>query len=146
MGRFYQERDRVIDPTTQQQPLLPTANHHPPSQVEVYETHLQVPHYIVYSRYTQRLQYFHLVEGRYQEQPLQATAPQAWFADLAIGLGIWSGEFEGITSDWLRWCDASGNGLLTDTETERIGREQAEQRAAMLAERLRSLGVNPDEF
>ena len=146
LGRFYRESDRVIDTTRQRQPTLPPAITQPPKKLEVYETHLQVPHYVVYSRYTQRLRYFHLSDGRYQEQPLRADEPPIWFADLEVGLGIWHGEFEGITSHWLRWCDAAGNWFLTDTETERAAREQAQQRAEILAERLRSLGINPDEL
>ncbi|WP_204139975.1 Uma2 family endonuclease [Halomicronema sp. CCY15110] len=138
LGRFYGAGDRVVDPRADQfpPPLAPVNT--PPSKVEVYEQYLGVKHYIVYSRYTQRLRYFQLQSGRFQEQALQPENPRIWLPDLGIGLGIWQGLFEGIPSHWLRWCDRSGNWFWTDTET-------AQQRAERLAERLRSLGVDPDE-
>lgn len=57
--------------------------------------------------------------------------------DLGVGLGLWSGKFEGVPSCWLRWCDKAGNWLLTDTE-------RAEQKAERLAARLRALGIDPE--
>ncbi|RZM83071.1 Uma2 family endonuclease [Leptolyngbya iicbica LK] len=139
LGRFYRAQDRVIDPRADQfpPPLAPVNT--PPSKVEVYEQYLGVKHYIVYSRYTRRLRYFQLVSGRFQEQTLQAENPRIWLADLDIGLGIWQGNFEGVPSAWLRWCDRAGNWFLTDTEA-------AQQRAERLAERLRSLGIDPDDI
>jgi hypothetical protein len=70
------------------------------------------------------LRYFKLEGGQYQEQPLNSEAPLVWLTDLEIGLGIWQGEFEGVTAAWLRWCDQEGNWLLTDTEQERQAKEQ----------------------
>jgi Uma2 family endonuclease len=95
----------------------------PPRKFEVYEQYLKVPHYIVYSRYTQRLRYFQWVEGTYQERSLRPENPLIWLEDLEIGLGIWSGEFDDAEWDWLRWCDRDGNWLLTDTEEERQSKE-----------------------
>ena len=85
----------------------------------MYETYLRVPHYLVYSRYTQRLRYFKLEGGQYQQMRLN-EAPLIWLTELEIGLGIWQGEFEGVSVAWLRWCDRDGNWLLTDTEQERL--------------------------
>lgn len=36
--------------------------------------------------------------------------------EIELGLTLEPGTFEGMTTTWLRWCDASGNILLTDTE------------------------------
>jgi hypothetical protein len=130
----------------------------PPSKFEVYEEYLRVPHYVVYSRYTQRLRYFKLNGRRYEEQLIADQSPKIWLADLDIGLGLWDDYFEGLPGPWLRWCDSAGNWLLTDTEQERlakeqerlakeqecIAKEQAQARADRLAEQLRSLGVDPD--
>jgi Uma2 family endonuclease len=99
----------------------------PPRKFEVYEQYLKVPHYIVYSRYTQRLRYFQWVEGAYQERSLRPENPLIWLEDLEIGLGIWSGEFDDAEWDWLRWCDREGNWFLTDTEEERQSRESERQ-------------------
>ncbi|WP_228021245.1 Uma2 family endonuclease [Vasconcelosia minhoensis] len=108
----------------------------PPRKFEVYERYLRVPHYIVYSRYTRRLRYFRWIDGEYQEQPLRPTNPLIWLDDLAIGLGIWQGEFDEVAGDWLRWCDASGDWFLTDTEQERRAKNQ-ERRARNQERRAR---------
>ena len=141
LGRFFNASDRISDgdseiasSSSDQHPV-----NRPPSKVDVYEQYLRIPHYIVYSRYTQRLRYFKLVGSRYEEQPVKDSAPLIWLADLEIGLGLWDGYFEGLPGPWLRWCDAEGSWLLTDTE-------KAEQRAERLAQRLREMGVNPDDI
>jgi Uma2 family endonuclease len=112
-----------------------------PSKLEVYERYLQVPNYLVYNRYTQKLRHFQLLNGRYQEQSLSDTNPMVWLADLGIGVGLWEGTFENTTSRWLRWCDRGGNWFLTDTEQERRAREQerrARERAEQVARQARS--------
>jgi Uma2 family endonuclease len=60
---------------------------------------------------------------------------------LGVELGIWQGRYENLELPWMRWWDAQGQLLLT-------GRERAErerQRADRLAERLRALGVDPEQ-
>jgi Uma2 family endonuclease len=104
----------------------------PPRKWEVYEQILRVPYYIVFSRYTNQLRFFQLVGGRYQEQTLDAQQPQIWIPELALGIGLWHGSYEGIERLWLRWYDDRG-WILTDTE-----------RADRLAARLRELGEDPD--
>ncbi|WP_250565157.1 Uma2 family endonuclease [Adonisia turfae] len=144
LGRFFKDSDQIPDddnkiPESRVGNAHPPANgaERPPSKVDVYEKYLRVPHYLVYSRYTQRLRYFKLVGRRYEEQSIQDGTPMIWLDDLKIGLGLWKGYFEGLPGPWLRWCDVDGNWLLTDTE-------QAEKRAEQLAERLRAMGVDPD--
>ncbi len=143
LGRFYDPSARVPDPGAS---LVPTVDIissdtnglsqgiprrrrlKPPGKFEVYEHYLRIPHYIVYSRYTQQLRHFQLVGGSYQEQDLESTNPCLWIDDLGIGLGIWEGRFADIPSHWLRWCDRSGNWFLTDTEQAEQERAQAEQK------------------
>ncbi len=108
----------------------------PPSKWEVYEKLLCVPYYIVFSRYTNRVRFFRLIENKYQEQPLDHENPKIWIEELGIGLGLWHGEFRGITRLWLRWYDAEGNWIPTDTEQERIRAEQERIRAEQ--ERIRA--------
>jgi Uma2 family endonuclease len=122
LGRFFRPGD--VLPTVQ--PPLPSAS--PPGKLEVYERYLQVPHYIVYSRYSQTLRYFKLVVGRYEEQPLAPQPPLIWLPDLQLGLGIWSGDFQRTPGQWLRWCDQEGQWCLTEAERERQGKER-ERRA-----------------
>lgn len=88
----------------------------PPHKWDVYEQWLRVPHYLVFSRHTNRLRYFRLEAEGYQEVSLAADNPQAWLPDLQVGLGLWQGEFAGITRQWLRWYDAAGHWLPTQIE------------------------------
>ena len=64
-----------------------------------------------------------------------------FLSQIGLGLTIWHGIFEGKKYDWLRWCDESGNILLTGNELA----EQEKQRADRLLEILRERGINPDE-
>lgn len=88
---------------------------------------------------------------------------------IGLGLMLWDGEFEGKYDRWLRWCDARKNMILTGFERavsaesraeEAEGRaEEAEnraekaeeiaaserQRAEKLAQRLKALGIEPEE-
>ncbi len=69
---------------------------------------------------------------------------------------LWEGEFERYPQQWLRWCDDSGNLLLTGTEAARMGQEklksaeevlsQEREKADRLAEKLRSMGIDPAEI
>jgi Uma2 family endonuclease len=134
LGRFHVEPENAAEqepvsassaPVSLAGQVEPKAK--PPGKFEVYETHLRVPHYFVYSRFTQRLRYFKLHGGKYQEQLLNPEPPLIWLTDLEIGLGIWQGEFEGVTAHWLRWCDRLGTWLLTDTEQAQQQLEQERQ-------------------
>jgi Uma2 family endonuclease len=132
---------------------------------EVYEQALRIPYYVVFSRYTDSLRAFKLEGGRYQE--LEIPENRVWMEEINIGLGLWSGEYFGVTRLWLRWYDAEGNWILTPeeqaleiaiqenarAEQERQRAEQERQRAeiaesqlAALIERLRESNINPDRF
>jgi Uma2 family endonuclease len=72
---------------------------------------------------------------------------EPWFPDLELGVTEWDGEYDGMTCRWLRFCDQAGHVLPTGIERAKIAEqraESAEQRAALLAEKLRALGVEPD--
>ncbi|MBW4649983.1 MAG: Uma2 family endonuclease [Kastovskya adunca ATA6-11-RM4] len=92
-----------------------------------------------------------------------------WMEQIELGVTLWEGSFEGKHYTWLRWCDRSGNLLLTGderaeqerqraeqerqraeqehqrAEQERQRAEQEHQRAERLAELLRARGIDPDE-
>jgi Uma2 family endonuclease len=121
LGRFEREEGKSTESVKAE-----SSRRQPPGKLEVYEKYLRVPHYIVYSRYTQQLRYFKLEGGVYQEQLLQTQNLHIWLADLEVGLGIWEGVFEDVPSHWLRWCDGQGNWLLTDTEQAQLEKEQAQ--------------------
>ena len=67
---------------------------------------------------------------------------EPWLEQVGLRLTLWDGEFEGLATTWLRWCDREGN--LLPTGAERAA--QAEAKAARLAARLRELGVDPEEM
>jgi Uma2 family endonuclease len=147
LGRFYNETSRVANAESatragnpRKNTLEPTATK-PPTKLEVYERYLRIPHYLVYSRYTQCLRYFKLNGGHYQEQSLSPENAIAWLADLEVGLGVWEGVFEDVPGYWLRWCDHSGNWFLTDTEQARMAREQAEAQVLQAAQNLLATGM-----
>lgn len=132
----------------------------PPGKFTVYEQILKVPNYIIYDEATQRLRYFRLVEGQYQEQIVAANAPSLWIPELKIGLGLWTGTYRHIRQKWIRWCNGEGNWLLTETETERSAKEsersakeqersekeQERSERQKLANYLRSIGIDPDNL
>jgi Uma2 family endonuclease len=75
-----------------------------------------------------------------RDQP--PLAQGAVFASIGLGLLLWEGEFEGVHSTWLRWQDAGGTLLLTGQERAAV----EASRAAVLAAKLRELGVDPDSL
>lgn len=145
--------------------LIGKAAEKPPSKWEVYEQILRIPYYIIFSRYSDRLQVFNLQSGHYQEA--QLPDQKFWLPEIDLGLGVWEGEYRGMHRLWLRWYDTEGNWLPTDTERLKLAKqaivsveqraesaeqraksaeqraETAEQRAADLAQRLRELGIEP---
>ena len=137
----------------------------PPTKWEVYEQILKVPYYIVFDRYTDTLKVFELSGGFYKE--IQLTEPKIWIPQLELGLGVWSGEYDGLHRRWLRWYDAQGNWILTPTEqaqakfeterqraeaesqraeTERQRAEAEREKSQRLEELLRSHGIDPDNL
>jgi Uma2 family endonuclease len=100
---------------------------------------LGILYYVIYSsrrRKKPRLEVHKLVDGTYQ---LQSGNP-VWLPEIGLGIGAERGIYGGITREWLYWYDSEGKRLLTPEERT----QQAEQRARILAERLRSFGIDPD--
>jgi Uma2 family endonuclease len=54
----------------------------------------------------------------YERQVIAYQARQdCWLEGVNLGLTLWTGEFEGkFYERWLRWCDRTGNILLTGDE------------------------------
>jgi hypothetical protein len=91
----------------------------------------------VFDRYTDELKAFTLMAGSYQQISLQE--PKIWLPQLELGLGLWWGDYEGITRHWLRWYDAQGNWILTASEREAVVQEELEterERAAVVQQEL----------
>jgi hypothetical protein len=75
------------------------------------------------------LKIFEFQGGRYQE------LRQPYLENVGLGFTLWEGEFENRVDIWLRWCDQSGNLIPTGAE-----------RAERLAQKLRELGINPEDL
>ncbi len=113
-----------------------------------------VPYYVVFDPLQRiqtdmngaRLRVWTLTAGRYVEltaiEGLSEVGQSVWLETVGLGLTLWEGYFEEEVSRlWLRWCDRSGRVIPTGAE----GQETERQRADRLAERLRAMGVDPDE-
>ncbi|NJL47165.1 MAG: Uma2 family endonuclease [Leptolyngbyaceae cyanobacterium SM2_5_2] len=95
-----------------------------------------------------------LTAGRYLELPpaqgIATVGPVVWLDSVNLGLTLWEGPFEESTSRlWLRWCDHQGHVIPTGAEGQQAERQRAEterQRAERLAEKLKELGLNPEEL
>ncbi|MCU0534834.1 MAG: Uma2 family endonuclease [Hydrococcus sp. Prado102] len=109
------------------------------NKLQIYEQ-IRVSYYVVYDPSGQLgesvLRLYELRGMRYFE-----TA-ETWLEQVGLGLTLWQGEYEAKQDTWLRWCDDKGNILLTGDERA----QRAEQRAERLAQRLRSLGIDPEEL
>ena len=81
---------------------------------------------------------------------IREVGQSVWLNAVGIGLKLWEGQFEEqVTRLWLRWCDRDGQVIPTGAEQAEIERQKAEierQKAERLADRLRAIGVNPDEI
>ncbi|MGI2902843.1 Uma2 family endonuclease [Tolypothrix sp. VBCCA 56010] len=97
-------------------------------------TQLEVLYYVIYNplrRRTPTLTVYRLVNGKYQ---LQARNP-VWLPKIGLGIGCEQGTYQGITREWLYWYNEQGKRLLTPEEQVKV-----------LAERLKSFGVDPDSL
>ena len=129
----------LLSPGTEAEDLGQTVRevNQPPTKWEVYEQILKVPYYVVFNRYTDKLQGFRLVNHRYQ--PLKLEGPGIWLEEAQLGLGLWRGEYERIERLWLRWYDRQGNWILTPEELERQKAEQERQKAEQERRRVLEL-------
>ena len=80
---------------------------------------------------------------------LVTVGQSVWLEGVGLGVALWEGAFEeAVTRLWLRWCDSDGQVIPTGAEGQALERQRAEterQRAERFAERLRAMGINPDD-
>lgn len=128
-----------------------------------YEQVIQVPIYVIFRPQTGDVEVYALENGRYNKPQKPDELGRYWIPGLDLFLGVWSGDHEGRTGYWLRWWNAQGELLLWSeelteqesqraeqesqrAEQERQEKELAQQRVVALEERLRSLGLTPEEL
>ncbi|MBG1266108.1 Uma2 family endonuclease [Nostoc sp. WHI] len=114
------------------------------NKLKIYEQ-IRASYYIVYDPNQQlgeKVLHVYEIRGRRYFE-----TSENWLDQVGLGVTLWEGQFEGRQDTWLRWCYQDGTVLLTgDERAEQEGKlaKQAEQRAQLLADRLRAMGVDPD--
>ncbi len=121
-------------------------------KMQIYQNQLHVPEYFWFDPFDPEDWAGFQLSGR-QYQPIPPT-PQGLLVSQTLSLALirWQGTYKGIDTTWLRWAHLNGTLLPTAEEYERIRANQAQdqataaqQRADRLAERLRQLGIDPDQ-
>ncbi len=109
---------------------------------------LGILYYVIYNplrKRKPRLEVYKLEAGGYQ---LLSGEP-VWLAEINLGIGRSEGTYQGITREWLYWYDAQGQRYLTPEEQILAAKQEAliaQKKAAKLAEKLKSLGIAPEEL
>jgi Uma2 family endonuclease len=104
----------------------------PPSETEkagkfwVYEQAIRIPFYVIFDGWRDRLEAYHLLEGRYVKMSPNDRGHYA-IAPMGVELGL---QLENGVS-WLRWWDESGNLLLTGDERALQAEAIVEQQKAI---------------
>lgn len=104
---------------------------------DLYQERFRTPEYFWFSPDTLEFEGFRLM-GRYQEITPNAQGWR-WSEELGLYLGVEQGQ--------LRYFTSEGDKIPTPEEValqERQEKELAQQQAQRLAQRLRSLGIDPD--
>jgi len=101
--------------------------------------HIRVAYYVVYDPL--RLLGSAPVRAFELRGDLYVPMDRPWFESVGLGLVEWDGVLEGTSRSWLRWC--TRDGVVVPTGAERA--QAAEARAQYLADRLRALGIDPDD-
>ena len=113
----------------------------PYGKLYFYEHILKVPTYVIFDPQNLLLDVRQLQDGHYVGQTPNPQG-QYWIPEVRLFLGRWQGTRLGITIDWLRWWDESGNLLLWSSERvgeERQRAEQERQRADLAEQELAQL-------
>ena len=116
----------------------------PPVKWQVYEQILQVPYYVVFSRYNNEMQAFRLVNNRYQPAPL--TQGRLLIPELELSLGLWQGVYRSLDRLWLRWMTLAGDVVSLDSE-KLIEAEKSiiEERERIIEERERAIAAEEEK-
>lgn len=154
----------LLSPSTEDEDLGRTVQQpgRPPTKWQVYEQILRVPYYIIFSRYTNELQPFHLVGGHYE--PMTPHEEGLYpVPELGLSFGLWQGTYKGVNRIWLRWFTQSGEMIPTPEEENATAQQEAataqqeaataqerarlaEERAERLAAKLRELNIDLDDL
>jgi hypothetical protein len=67
------------------------------------------------------LRVYELHAGKYRQ------IDPGWLPEVGLGLTLWDGQYEGVDTTWLRWCDKEGKVILTGAERAEEERRRAEE-------------------
>lgn len=100
----------------------------------------------------QKLEVYKLNNGKYELLEGEAV----WFPEIGIGIKRERGKHQGVEREWLYWLDEQGKRYLTPEEQIQEAQKQAQEaqrqaqeaqrRTQLLEERLRRLGIDPNEL
>lgn len=106
----------------------------------LYEERIRVPEYVWFDPFNPAdFAGFRLVEGCYEPIEVNQSGILPCH-QLGLGLMTWSGRYQEVEAEWLRWVTREAHVLPTQAELL----FQERQRADHLAERLRAMGVDPE--
>ena len=139
------------------------------SKMEIY-AQMGVLYYVLVDPYLhlyeERLNVFVLKKGRYERY----ETPNFYMPEVELGILLWEGLFEQERAPWARWCTKEGEVLYTGAERSARESERAEQEKKRaeeerqrtkkerqraekekaekerLLQKLRELGLSPDEL
>jgi Uma2 family endonuclease len=138
-----------------------TAREDTTTKKNIYERVFRTPDYFVFDPFDPHsLQGWHLDASQHYQSLVANEQNWLWCETLGFWLGTWQGTIDRETAIWLRFFDSAGNLVLLPEEAAQqqaeaaqqqaeAAQQQAEaerQRAERLAERLRELGVDPDNL
>jgi Uma2 family endonuclease len=102
---------------------------------------LGILYYVVYNPLRKRkntLEVYKLVEGQY----VPVIGNPVWMPEIGLGIGKSEYNHQGRDREWLFWYNEKGDRYPTPNELI----DQAKRRSQKLADRLRELGIDPDEL
>jgi Uma2 family endonuclease len=99
----------------------------------VYERRIRPPYYGIFLPDQAAIEMYHVVEDHFERMVANAHGRYP-IAALGVELGIWQGKYADYDIPWMRWWDAAGNLLPT-----------AAEQSARLADKLKSLGIDPNQ-
>lgn len=123
-----------------------TANYDKTTKKEVYQDQMRVPEYFWYHPFNAEDFAGFRLNGR-SYQPIDLEEKGYFCEGLQLYLTRWEGNYEGVTTTWIRWADLEGNLLPTRGDIATIAQAEAQQAEAekdKLAAKLREMGVDPN--
>lgn len=115
----------------------------------VYQDKMRVSEYYWYDPWNyEDFAGFSLISGKYEPKSFNE---QGWLISDSLGLALlrWRGKYRNVETTWLRWATPEGKILPTGQELAQQEHQRAEkerQRAEILANKLRDLGIDPNDL